>query len=332
MARFSFFKASTTTLAVVAGLFGLLGEAAPLKRATASITALSMTQIQSFRPFSFYAAMAYCEPSQILAKSCGQNCDANPTFEPVASGGDGIDVQFWYVGIDPTLQSVIDYFLTICDRVPLLTDGDFFLTKLNSTLFPGISSSIEVHSGFADEHAKTATSVLAAVKTALQKSGLKKVTMVGHSLGAALSLLESVYLPLFLPSDITFKMIGYGLPRVRFVAFYIQWPPLISDWVDFEKVGNQAFASYIDSTVDLDHVNNKEDFVPTLPGIFLGFHHPQGEKHIQDDNSWLDCPGDDNSDSKCTTGDVSNIFEGELSDHDGPYDIVTMGGSTCASS
>ncbi|KAF8909280.1 lipase [Gymnopilus junonius] len=310
MARFSFLRASVATLFATAGLFGLPGQAAPLRR-TASITALSTADITSFRPFSFYAAMAYCQPSQILAKSCGQNCDANPTFEPVASGGDGIDVQFWYVGIDPTLQSVVvgHQGTDPSKIVPLLTDGDFFLTKLNSTLFPSVSSSIEVHSGFADEHAKTATSVLASVQTALQKSGLKKVTLVGHSLGAALSLIESVYLPQFLPG-VTFKMIGYGLPRV----------------------GNQAFASYIDANVDLDHVNNKEDFVPTLPGIFLGFHHPQGEKHIQDDNSWLDCPGDDNSDKKCTTGDVSNVFEGQLSDHDGPYDIVTMGSSTCASS
>jgi hypothetical protein len=32
------------------------------------------------------------------------NCDANPTFKPIASGGDGEAVQFWYVGIDPTLK------------------------------------------------------------------------------------------------------------------------------------------------------------------------------------------------------------------------------------
>lgn len=35
-----------------------------------------------------------------------ENCDANPTFQPIASGGDGIDVQFWYVGIDPTLEVI----------------------------------------------------------------------------------------------------------------------------------------------------------------------------------------------------------------------------------
>lgn len=35
--------------------------------------------------------------------------------------------------------------------------------------------------------------------------------------------------------------------------------------------------------------------------------------------------GQDNTSDLCTTGDVGNIFEGSESDHDGPYDGVTMG-------
>lgn len=35
------------------------------------------------------------------------NCNANPGFVTVASGGDGSDTQFWFVGYDPTLQEVI---------------------------------------------------------------------------------------------------------------------------------------------------------------------------------------------------------------------------------
>ena len=37
--------------------------------------------------------------------------------------------------------------------------------------------------------------------------------------GAALSLLESVYLPLFLP-DVTFRMVGYGMPRVNVLRYF----------------------------------------------------------------------------------------------------------------
>lgn len=36
----------------------------------------------------------------------------------------------------------------------LLTDGDLILTHLDPTLFPGTPSSIQVHEGFANEHAK----------------------------------------------------------------------------------------------------------------------------------------------------------------------------------
>ncbi|KAF8887333.1 alpha/beta-hydrolase, partial [Infundibulicybe gibba] len=273
------------------------------------ITALSSAQITAFKPFSFYATTAYCSPASILAWSCGTNCDANPTFQPTASGGDGVDVQFWYVGIDPTLKTIIvGHQGTDPEKiVPLLTDADFFLTKPDATLFPGLDSAIEVHNGFADEHAKTATSVLAAVQSAMTKSGLNDITLVGHSLGAALALLESVYLPLNIPGA-TFKTIGYGLPRV----------------------GNQAFADFIDKNVQLTHVNNQQDVVPTIPGRFLGFTHPQGEKHIQDDLSWLDCPGQDNTDKKCSTGDVSNVFEGSIPNHLGPYDGVQMGSATCS--
>ncbi len=35
-----------------------------------------------------------------------------------------------------------------------LTDVDFFLHGLDPTLFPGIPPSIQVHHGFAQEHAK----------------------------------------------------------------------------------------------------------------------------------------------------------------------------------
>ncbi|KAF8159295.1 lipase [Crassisporium funariophilum] len=305
MASPSFLCRSRALLAVLGAVFfSLRVGASPVRRLAESIATLSASDIASFKPFTFYASTGYCQPSQTLTWTCGANCDANPNFQPVASGGDGTDVQFWFVGFDPTLETVIvSHQGTDPSKiVPLITDADFFLEKLNTTLFPGISSSIEVHSGFAAEHAKTATSVLAAVKTAMQQSGLSKVTVVGHSLGAALALLESVYLPLNLPG-VTLKMFGYGLPRV----------------------GNQAFATFIDGNVDLSHVNNREDLVPILPGKFLGFHHPQGEKHIQDDLSWLACPGEDDTDKRCSTGDVPNILEGKVSDHDGPYDGVTMG-------
>jgi len=73
--------------------------------------------------------------------------------------------------------------------------------------------------------------------------GTSQVTIVGHSLGAALALLDSVYLPIWIPNA-SFQVITFGMPRV----------------------GNQAFANYIDANWGVTHINNMEDPVPTVPG------------------------------------------------------------------
>ena len=92
---------------------------------------------------------------------------------------------------------------------------------------------------------RAAPDVLAAVKTALSTHSTSSVTIVGHSLGAAIALIDAVYLPLHLPSSTTFKYVGYALPRV----------------------GNPAFANYLDAHFpDLTYITNKEDPVPILPG------------------------------------------------------------------
>ncbi len=44
-------------------------------------------------------------------------------------------------------------------RLADLTDADFFLEPLDSSLFPGIPSDVEAHSGFANDQARYATLV-----------------------------------------------------------------------------------------------------------------------------------------------------------------------------
>ncbi|PSS31115.1 hypothetical protein PHLCEN_2v2339 [Hermanssonia centrifuga] len=128
--------------------------ASPTKRQT--LSALTQAQVSSFKPYTYYASAAHCPASETLTWSCGVNCQANPTFEPVASGGDGDSEQFWYVGYDPTLRTVIvgHQGTNTSELLPLLTDGDIVLGNLDSTLFPGISSSIGVHEGFREAQAK----------------------------------------------------------------------------------------------------------------------------------------------------------------------------------
>ena len=156
-----------------------------------------------------------------------------------------------------------------------------------------------MHQGFANEQAKTAQTILAAVLTLLSQHSASSVVVTGHSLGAALALLDSVYLPLHVPAGTRVSAITYGMP-----------------WV-----GNADFANHVDATHNgKTHINNKEDPVPIVPGKSLGYVHPSGEVHIQDSGSWVACPGQDNPSDLCIVGDVPSVFQADLSDHDGPYD------------
>ncbi|KAL0953910.1 hypothetical protein HGRIS_005076 [Hohenbuehelia grisea] len=240
MDRWSSVTASSfmTTMLLFTALSLLLltkiADAKPaLLQRRAAITALLTTEISFFRPFSFYANAAYCGASATLSWTCGPTCAANPSFLPTASGGDGDAVQFWYVGFDPTLNTVIvaHQGTDPSHLLPILTDIDIAQEKLDKSLFRGLDSSIKVHSGFAAAHKRAATGVLAAVQRTIAAHSVNTVTIVGHSLGAAIALLDSVYLPLNIPGA-TFKTILYGLPRV----------------------GNQKFADYVDSHVNLKHI------------------------------------------------------------------------------
>ncbi|KAM6497353.1 lipase class 3 family protein [Amanita muscaria] len=261
------------------------------------------SQIDFYTPYTHFASTAYCQPGMTISWTCGANCQANPDFIPVASGGDGASVQFWYVGYSPSLSTVIvAHQGTDTSQIEAdATDANAFLENLNSNLFPGVPSSVEVHSGFANEQAKTATQILSAVQETISTHSASSVTVVGHSLGAAIALLDGVYLNIQV--SVPVSTIGYGMPRV----------------------GNQAFADYVDANLPLTHINNNKDPVPIVPGRFLGYHHPSGEVHITESNVWESCPGQDNTSTLCIVGDVPNIFDGNTSDHGGPYNGITMG-------
>lgn len=136
---------------------------------------------------------------------------------------------------------------------------------------------------------------------------------IGHSLGGALALLDTVFFAQNIPNK-QLKLVAYGLPRV----------------------GNPAFASYLSglSQVSLTHINNNHDVVPIVPGRFLGYAHPVGEIHITDDSTidgtWVSCPGqDDTTDDQCEIKTVPDITQGSIPDHLGPYNGISLGTPFC---
>jgi len=268
---------------------------------------LTQQASEAFTPFANFAAAAYCPTSQTSTWSCGANCDALPGFVPTATGGDGDAVPFWFVGFFPSMDAVIvGHQGTNPEQfVEDLEDADFFLSSLDPNLFPGISSSIQAHSGFQDVQASTATDVLNAVQSTLDTHGTNNVILASHSLGAATALLDAVFLQVHLPS-ITFKVVNFGLPRV----------------------GNQAFANYVDASgIAVTRVNNEYDIVPILPGRFLGFIHPSGEVHIEPNTGqFVSCEGQEDESDGCEDELVPTIFEGSIPNHLGPYNGIFIGG------
>jgi len=48
-----------------------------------------------------------CIEKVICADDLQANCNANPGFHTVASGGDGDNIQYWFVGYSTTLGEII---------------------------------------------------------------------------------------------------------------------------------------------------------------------------------------------------------------------------------
>ena len=60
----------------------------------------------------------------------------------------------------------------------VLTDVDVLQGGLNATLFPGLDGTAQVHTGFRDEHEKTASAILEEVKRLMVLHNTTAVTTV----------------------------------------------------------------------------------------------------------------------------------------------------------
>ncbi|KAG8999265.1 hypothetical protein FRB90_012117 [Tulasnella sp. 427] len=282
--------AQTIVSALAAPLFDDLFGSGVTAASTASV-------VSAFTPYAQFAHAAYCTAGA-STWSCGAACSAISDFQIYAGGGDGGATPIWFVGWSPSLGSVV---VTHEGTDPTqvlsyINDANYFLAAMDSAYFPGISTSIKVHGGFQDTFKRTASTVLTTVKKVIAEKSATKVTLVGHSLGGAVALLESVYFKVQIPS-VTIKIVTFGVPRV----------------------GNPAWASYL-STFDITRITHAQDPVPTLPG----------EIHQSlFDGKWYNCPGSDNTDLRCSTGAVPNILVSNIIDHLGSYGGIWLGTIYC---
>ncbi|KAG8935712.1 hypothetical protein FRC02_006760 [Tulasnella sp. 418] len=278
------------------------------KRDVYPVSQISSSEISSYTSYTNLARAAYCASNIVATWACGAACRALPGMVIYLTGGNGQDVPNYYVGYLPSIASaVVVHEGTSPDEIEsLLVDANFFFDELEPAYFPGIGTAIKIHNGFTNAHAKSSPAILNAVKKILSERGVSKVTLVGHSLGGAIAILDAMSLRLTLPSTTKFKIVTYGQPRV----------------------GNQEFADYVDRYFpDYARITNDLDIVPIVPGRFLGFRHSSFEKHVTSNGVWYACSGQDNeADPYCSTGAVDNIFVGNTDDHSGPYNGILISG------
>ncbi|KZP18794.1 alpha/beta-hydrolase [Athelia psychrophila] len=284
---------------------------------TSSTSPVSNATIEStlVRPAEF-SRTAYCGAA-VASWDCGPPCDALPGVEVLTVGGDGGLIPFYFIAHDPATQSIVvaHQGTNESDILSIANDAEFLLSDLNTTLFPKAPSGVQVHDGFQKTFGRTSDSVLSGVQSALATTGVNKVLVTGHSLGAAISTMDALMLRLNLPTSVEMTAAVFGLPRG----------------------GNQAYADFIDSTLgaNFTYVTNQHDPVPTVPPQFLSYKHSAGEIHIQAVNavtgnatSVVSCPGQENI--NCIDG--NNPLADNTANHIGPYfNNISMSRGSCPS-
>lgn len=116
-----------------------------------------------------------------------------------------------------------------------------------------------VHKGFLDDYNSIAVELFRVINDIRAKTGIKRVLVTGHSLGAVLALLTAVDLVIH-DGFAEPVLYAFGLPRV----------------------GNEEFEKFANSKAAGFRVVHQNDIVPQLPpqgdvGKLFDFHHPPTE-------------------------------------------------------
>ncbi|KAJ7157706.1 alpha/beta-hydrolase [Mycena crocata] len=303
-----FISLSFLSSALAAPIFGFGSSS---HEATGAPTPVSLQTVNAtlLRPAKF-ARAAYCSGASLKAWNCGEPCQSLNGVEFLQSGGDQGLVPFYLIAHDTVDQSlVVAHEGTDPDNVlSILNDADFFLTAVDTARIPqAVGKGAKVHSGFQDTFQRTADGLLAGVKAQLASTGVKKVVVTGHSLGAAVATMTGAMIKGAVDPSVDVAVTTFGLPRG----------------------GNTAWADFLDSNVGVTFVTNQNDPVPTVPPLLLGFAHSSGEIHIADgaQTNLIACPGQDNK--HCATG--NSLLHISIKNHLGPYfDNISFGQAQCS--
>ncbi|KAJ6467513.1 Alpha/Beta hydrolase protein [Mycena vitilis] len=287
------------------------GFSSPISPRDNATSSLSTADVQSrdLVAIAAFAAAAYCVRAGQW--NCGDACDKIPDTQLVFTIGDDAATPDVYVAYSQSRNQIIVGHEGTDPTEILSVENDLhfsptpLLTVLNAA---GTPEGVEVHNGFQTAWVQTSTLVLNAVQQLQKQVPDASVLVTGHSLGAAISLLDAIFLKQQLASNTSIQVVGFGRPRVGNVAF--------ANWVDSMFGDKNTF------------VVSRDDPVPHVPLLAQGFQHASGEVWIKDNTTTLSCDGQENPNCSDQIG-VIDAATG-VGDHTGPYFGVTMGHAGCA--
>ncbi|KAF8180713.1 Alpha/Beta hydrolase protein [Mycena galopus ATCC 62051] len=287
------------------------GFSIPLLRRDNATTTLSAADIQSrdLVNIAAFAAAAYCVREGTW--NCGVACNQVPDTQIALTIGDDAATPDAYVAYSSSRNQIIVGHEGTDPSQILSVENDLqfaptpLLTILNVA---GTPPGVEVHNGFQTAWVQTSTPILDAVQQIQAQVPTASVLVTGHSLGAAVSLLDAIFLKQQLPSNTSIQVVGFGRPRVGNPAF--------ADWVDSMFGSNNSF------------VVSRDDPVPHVPLLAQGFQHASGEIWIENNTTTLACDGQENPNCSDSIGVLDAA--GGINDHLGPYFGINMGHDSCS--
>lgn len=279
------------------------------------VTALAPNTFRAnFLRAAQFTRIVYCSSQSVASWKCGAPCQSmGGGVKVLQTGGDGDATPLFYIAHDTTTGSIVvtHQGTEKTSILSILNDVQIVQVPLNSRRFQGANGDIRVHDGFQKTFERTADTILAGVKSALAKTGAKKVLITGHSLGGVVGILDAMMLTQALGPSIKVTSQVFALPRM----------------------GNKAFANYVDAKLGstMTRVSNQNDPVPLLPPKLLGYQQVSREVHIRsvsngEPTNVVTCTGQENS--GCSAG--NSVFSTSLTNHYGPYlGNISFGSKFC---
>lgn len=190
--------------------------------------------------------------------------------------GDGLINQRASIILSKSLGLVLSFQGTSSSDIKgWIEDFEFLLNYPDSRFRSKLQSGALLETGFQNAYLGIADAVVGGITEMTQKYNKTKITIVGHSLGAAMAEIAAVHVKTVW-EDMLDRAIVFGLPRV----------------------GNVPWARSVDSLMkgQYYYVFNGDDLVGHVPPRVLGYQHPSGQIWINPANScyWKFYPGQEN--------------------------------------